>query len=393
MDILIALNNKEIKEQVKEKYNGRVYDYDMCLREDVIDFLKAKNTPYIIVTKKELDGKISFKDYIKTIKNINIENRVIILIEKLEDEEKRFLFSYEVFNIIEGNEININYIYESIETNNKVIYKSLPQIVKLSDKIKLAVFGTNGSGKSFVSYIISKNIAKYTKLKVLLIDFDIENSCIDIFNNLPNYEAMEEEKIGLFVDNEDYYKKYIFKNNEMDNLSYVGIKKGKDNLKLNRNKYLNFLNFIGKDFDYLIIDLPSSTLNSSFKEVFNMVDKIIFVINPNYISLRQAKKYINIMIDKLNIKRELFKIVVNKDTLGGLDKKQIEGSFKYLSINCYIKYLKQMDEYINGTIYNLNITKKEKLQLLNSLGIDYINGKSLLEERGGKYEKQSYFIK
>ena len=69
--ILVALDNKEIKEKLNIKYGNKVYNYDFSYKEDVIEYLKRYSDDYIILTRLDLPVNISYKEYILSLKNLS----------------------------------------------------------------------------------------------------------------------------------------------------------------------------------------------------------------------------------------------------------------------------------------------------------------------------------
>ena len=126
--ILVALDNKEIKEKLNIKYGNKVYNYDFSYKEDVIEYLKRYSDDYIILTRLDLPGNISYKEYILSLKNLSNNSKIVIIVNKLNIDDRKFLYANEIFNIIEGNEIDIDVIYNQIETEDKVVYKYLGQM-------------------------------------------------------------------------------------------------------------------------------------------------------------------------------------------------------------------------------------------------------------------------
>lgn len=123
--ILVALDNNEIKEKLNIKYGNKVYNYDFSYKEDVIEYLKRYSDDYIILTRLDLPGNISYKEYILSLKKLSNKSKIVIILNKLNIDDRKFLYANEIFNIIEGNEIDIDVIYNQIETQDKVVYKTI----------------------------------------------------------------------------------------------------------------------------------------------------------------------------------------------------------------------------------------------------------------------------
>lgn len=368
--ILVALDNKEIKEKLNIKYGNKVYNYDFSYKEDVIEYLKRYSNDYIILTRLDLPGNISYKEYILSLKNLSNKSKIVIILNKLNIDDRKFLYANEIFNIIEGNEIDIDVIYNQIETEDKVVYKTIyKQPNENNTKRSIAVLGTNGAGKSFVSYLIANSIAKYTKKDVALISMDSKNSCQEILGNINCIDYETSEYINEISKNEENVEKYVNQSNYYKNLWYI-ISKNNYNQKNNNN--INIKKFIENleiKYNYVVFDTSTCYLNTDVSQLIDWVDEIIFVINPNYISLKQAKFLLDFLSNSLNVKNNKIKVVVNKIGEFSLDIRQIKSILKLDNKIMNIKYLKMVEGYINGIIYDNVFCHKLQERLFDFLSI------------------------
>lgn len=367
---MVAIGNEDVKRKIDEKYGKRVYYHDISYKEDVIYYLEKYNKAHIIITRLNLPGNMDYISYIKRLKEINTSNKIIILTDKLNKEDKEILFANEIFNIIEGNEINIDLIYNQIDTDQKVIYKTIYKNRGIAEnKKKIAIFGTNGAGKSLIASLISRGIAKYTKDEAILVTLDTNNPCIDIINNLNcvNFD-IEDYLMDIEKDSNNIYK-YINKSSSYKNLCYINSNNKVELNNLNV-KIDNVVINLSEKFNYVIFDLPNNILNTSFKQILNLVDEIIFVINPNYISLRQARKYLNYICINIGLNNDKIKLVVNKSSKYSLDTKQIKSILKNFNECMNIRYNKEIEAYINGIIYDFPFVLKEEQKLLDLININ-----------------------
>lgn len=368
--ILVALDNKEIKEKLNIKYGNKVYNYDFSYKEDVIEYLKRYSDDYIILTRLDLSGNISYKEYILSLKNLSNKSKIVIILNKLNIDDRKFLYANEIFNIIEGNEIDIDVIYNQIETEDKVVYKTIyKQPNENNTKRSIAVLGTNGAGKSFVSYLIANSIAKYTKKDVALISMDSKNSCQEILGNINCIDYETSEYINEISKNEENVEKYVNQSNYYKNLWYI-ISKNNYNQKNNNN--INIKKFIENleiKYNYVVFDTSTCYLNTDVSQLIDWVDEIIFVINPNYISLKQAKFILDFLSNSLNVKNNKIKVVVNKIGEFSLDIRQIKSILKLDNKIMNIKYLKMVEGYINGIIYDNVFCHKLQERLFDFLSI------------------------
>lgn len=370
--ILVALNNKKIKEKLDLRYKDKVYNYDFVYKEDIISYIEKYNNNYIILTRLDLSGNMNYLEYIRKIKKINTKNRIIIIIDKLEKDIKEFLFANEVFNIIEGNEIDMEVIYKQINTENKIVYKTVYKKFNNSDdKRKITVFGSNGSGKSFISSLMANSIAKKTKKRVVLVSFDDKNSCLDIINNINCFNFDVKQFFTGEDMNYDYISKSISQSNVCKNLWLMNsdIKLTDNRLKISKSQMQNLTFYLESRFDYVIFDLPNYTLNSNYKILMDIVDEIIFVTSPNYISIKQSKIYLDFIYNKLKIPKDKLKLIINKNGIYSLDIRQIKSILNYENKFVCIKYIRTLEAYINGILYENPLGYKTEEKVFNFLSI------------------------
>lgn len=368
--ILVALDNNEIKEKLNIKYGNKVYNYDFSYKEDVIEYLKRYSYDYIILTRLDLPGNISYKEYILSLKKLSNKSKIVIILNKLNIDDKKFLYANEIFNIIEGNEIDIDVIYNQIETEDKVVYKTIYKKPNENNtRRSIAVLGTNGAGKSFVSYLIANSIAKYTKKDVALISMDSKNSCQEILGNINCIDYETSEYINEISKNEENVEKYVNQSNYYKNLWYI-ISKNNYNQKNNNNINIKkFIENLENKYNYVVFDTSTCYLNTDVSQLIDWVDEIFFVINPNYISLKQAKFLLEFLSNSLNVKNNKIKIVVNKIGEFSLDIRQIKSILKLDNKIMNIKYLKMLEGYINGIIYDNVFCHKLQERLFEFLSI------------------------
>lgn len=368
--ILVALDNNEIKEKLNIKYGNKVYNYDFSYKEDVIEYLKRYSDDYIILTRLDLPGNISYKEYILSLKKLSNKSKIVIILNKLNIDDRKFLYANEIFNIIEGNEIDIDVIYNQIETEDKVVYKTIYKKTNENNtRRSIAVLGTNGAGKSFVSYLIANSIAKYTKKDVALVSMDSKNSCQEILGNINCIDYETSEYINEISKNEENVEKYVNQSNYYKNLWYI-ISKNNYNQKNNNNINIKkFIENLENKYNYVVFDTSTCYLNTDVSQLIDWVDEIIFVINPNYISLKQAKFLLDFLSNSLNAKNNKIKIVVNKIGEFSLDIRQIKSILKLDNKIMNIKYLKMLEGYINGIIYDNVFCHKLQERLFEFLSI------------------------
>ncbi|MCX8075151.1 MAG: hypothetical protein N2749_06155 [Clostridia bacterium] len=381
MNIVIAMDNLKLKNELEIVYSEEMYNHDINYMEGVIEYLSKTKTTLkrVLITKDSLQGNLIKEMYIKQIKLADSNVKVILFVKELTDKYKEFLFANEIFSIIEGDVINIEKLIECIDEDSKVIYKYIDDAKKNSNeylmKVKnqvitkqfISIFGTSGSGKSYVSSILSEKISEDLKINVALLDMDLQNPAIDILNNLD----FSNNSLSELVDNIDKNIKIeseitsIMKRRNK-NISYMTNNSAiyEYQNKLNKSYYERIYDCCKNNYDYILVDLPSSPFIDVVKYTLSISTKIFFVVNPNYISIRQAVKYLDLITKLWSISKEKICIIINKIQKGSLDNLQIKsllGNYTLIT-NIYFNY--SLEEYINGArssmIYNLDLDKLYK---------------------------------
>lgn len=410
--ILVAIDNIEVLNYIKKTKNYDVYERDISYQEGVIEFLSKNKTDYII-TKDTLPGKMTKEIYIKQIRMIMPSIKIIVFVEELNNKYKEFLFANEVFNIVEQRQITEELILEVItNAEEKVVYKAAEQInekngvlmeqgslynpqnlqLKVITKHVISIFGTSGAGKSYISNIISNIISGKLKIKTLLIDLDIQNSSCDIYNNLSG------EKNGLSniineIDNGNFtdktFNKHIYKEQEHKNLSYLTNNSSlfECQNKLSEKYYKDILYKAKENYDAIIIDTPNSLfLDATFFSITNS-DTIMFVINPNYISVRQARKYLDLLINVWNIPKHKIFLIVNRCKKDSLSVSQIESLMDGVNVKLEIEENNNINNILNG-LSNIDIEEVGKLN-----NVYNIFGKDLIKKEKKKESKEKLIYK
>ena len=125
--------------------------------------------------------------------------------------------------------------------------------------------------------------------------------------------------------------------------------------KLCNKYYEKIYDNMKQKYDYTIIDLPASPFLDVVPYTLINANIIYFVINPNYISIRQAIKYLELMCNIWDISKDKINIIVNRFQKDSLDKIQIKSLLKGYNVILNIPYVNNIDSYINGNISNIFI--------------------------------------
>lgn len=131
--ILIAMGNNALLEKIKRCGKYTVHSYDIDTKEEVIEYLKKYDVD-VLITKDFLNGNLTKEDYVKNIRALNQNVKIILCVEELDEIYRGFLFSNNVFDVIEGTEANFSDIFNMIDSvKNTIVLKNNNNIVK--DKV------------------------------------------------------------------------------------------------------------------------------------------------------------------------------------------------------------------------------------------------------------------
>ena len=402
--ILIAMNNNVLVEKIKRCGKYIVHNYDIDTKEDVIEYLKKYKVD-VLITKDFLNGELSKEQYIKEIRNINNTIKIILCVEQLDEIYRGFLFSYNVFDIIEGDEINFSDILGMIDSvkntivlknNNKIKKQDIAKINNNKNKLnvltkqKICVFGTSGAGKSYIASVLAQITSRKLKLNTLLVDMDVQNAAIDIYNNLNSsgnnlQYVMEEIDRGSFNQQmlNDIVSKEKRKNGKLSFITNnMGIYECQN--KLSEEYYSKLYSETESEYDVLILDMPSTPFLDVVPYSLTKADRIFFVINPNFISMRQATKYLDLLTNIWKIPKEKIYIVVNRAKKESLTLKQIAALLDGYEICLKVDEDVKLEGIINGMgeLNMPNVDKVDKVARVLGLLVDNYE----LQLTGDKYD-------
>lgn len=377
--ILIAMENEGLIEKIKKCGKYAVHSYDIDTKKDVLEYLK-KYSVDVLITKDFLKGEETKQDYIRTIRTLAPKMKVILCVQSLNEEYKGFLFSQNIFNIVEGEEVSFSDIFNMIDsTQNTIILKSNNSVIneniknksnlKVFTKQKICVFGTSGAGKSYISSILAQIISRKLKLNTLLVDMDIQNAAIDIYNNLNNsgnnlQYVMEEIDRGSFSSQmlNEIISKEKKKNGKLSFITNnMGIYECQN--KLCEEYYSKLYLETENEYDVLLLDMPATPFLDVVPYSLTKADKIFFVINPNFISMRQAVKYLDLLTNIWKIPKEKIAIIVNRAKKESLSLKQVEAILSGYNICLKMDEDLRLEGIING-ISELNISNVNRVDKL-----------------------------
>lgn len=363
MRMILAINNRVLEERITIKYSD-TYNIYLAESTEIIYNLISNNEKCILIIKEDIKGKIEFKDLIVDLKKQIKDIQIIVLVKKLEQDLKEFLFSKEVFSIIEGIKLNLDTLVDLIENPQIVVYKS--STIPIKNNKVICVTGSRCVGKTIVSLLISNIIAKDKNKKVVVIDMNFVTPTLDTYLNLnKNYSL-----IDYISDLENKTLKDI-KNYETCDSKYQNLKYILNSKPIpipSSNTITNIINSLQLYYHYVIVDTSTFMINKIYSIAKQNNYNLLHIIEP---SKKSFKEY---LLDTIYIEKELLLysyIICNKSffknkiqTIARDKNLNINGNVKFSIILSYNnkfneKYLRYSLKYI---LKKLNINKLFKLK-------------------------------
>ena len=249
MRILTAIQNKEINEKINKIKNIEIVNTDIQYKEGIIEYLENNSKIDLIIMLEQLPGEIGINELINNIQKINNKIKIIILIKKEKNKIEKIAKQ------------NIKYIYFE-----KINYELISNLIKekrqenKKEKVIIKITGANGVGKTVISSIISEILIKKENKKILLIDDTENKNLTNIYKKIYNILMLNTNKKIIKI---------------------------KENLYILNSSKINEIEIIEENnFDYIIID------SKNFQETRykNIINKIIFIIEPNLIGIEKINK-------------------------------------------------------------------------------------------------------
>ena len=372
--ILTAINNPIVYEHIK-KEEFELINENILYREGILELLEKNNNLDLILISENIPGEIKFIDLLNRIKIINNKIKIIVILENNNFELENKLKEIPVFKIYLNNNITVNELIEDIKDkklnpqeelkkeinelkklikqsneknkyleeihnnkinklNNKVLNKIIIKIKRIvskenklnSNKKIIAFFGDRKVGKTIFAINCLGYLKKENK-KTCLIDIN-ENNNISLILEIENKNK---------IVNNNKTKIIIYDKNIINDLS-------------------NFIRKLKKDYEYILLDIGTEN-KEHLNKIYNVVDELNFLIEPNLIHLEFLINNIKLI---LNNSREKLNIIINKKNKYSIDKKIIEGNlnnkFKLKELNYnnkYEKYINDKRNKFNNKIINV----------------------------------------
>ena len=376
--IITALGKEDINIELKKEKNFEIITGDIQYKEGILEVLENNQDIDFIILNSLLSGNIDIKELINKINDISRKIKIIIFLEKTDDELEKYLFENKIYKIFYNNEVGINDLINIInndQLNNEELKQEIEKLKELLLKKEnnidknitnkniqkennlqkkqgkiICILGTSGVGKS----IISVNLAKaniYSKNKILIIDFDLINNSINTILGVGKSNIKIEENKEL-----KYQKNKIIKiNKKIDLLIFA---------EQNIHNFIPLLNELKKIYNYIFIDTNSTELIEINIEIINVSDLILFISDTNLLEINKSIKLLDKYINKFKINKNCFNIIFNKYNSESINIKLLKNIFSEFNILGYLKYNEKYNKLINKNNKNNFFNKKIRNEYL-----------------------------
>lgn len=367
--------NTTLNNELQKYAEFDVYENDLFYQDAVMKVISSEKYDVLIVSAL-LQGELEFIDFIEKVKQMDAKLRIIVITDELSGLMKRKLMEYSVTDIFLDEEVTMSDIIDAIQ-REEPLRKKYEQVSKNAIKVQeqvqdtydikpiqvtqkqeiIAVSGINGAGKSTIAANFARVLASRTSSKVLLIDLDTLSGNLDeileIHKVPQNVEMLmdEDKKCGL-----NYAAELIAKNRFDTNvfeeliieLGNVDVLTGNTSLHycqnvLQEEYYQKILDCAKEKYDFIIIDTSSNIFLDSTKWALQVANKILFVTENNYLSMKKSTQFLTIITDIWGTWKEKVKIVVNKENSNGID---IEIVHKILENYEMVGHIKQDEQQL-----------------------------------------------
>lgn len=441
--IITAMGNENLNQKLKKENIFEIVTEDIQYQEGILELLEKDNEIDFLILNELLPGNIDIRKLIEKIKLNNSNIKIILFLEKKNEELENYLYAKGIFKIFYHNQIEVKEMIELIQNNsknsNQEIKKKIDELKKIlleknkkenktnlffknnaknnkmnkfnnkneifknnSNKIFnnnfhnnleskrkeiVCVSGTSGVGKSIFSINLAKSFMQEEN-KILIIDFDILNNSLHTILGIKKYPEKIKNRIkNNNLLNEIKVEELIIKiNSKIDLISGINLLFD-SKYKISSIKIKNILLKLKEKYNLIIIDTSSECFFDYTKEIMKNSNYNIFITEANLLEIKKAKNLLNVYIQEWEIPQNNFNILFNKYDQNSIDISVLKHIFSGFSI---------LGKLSNNSQYNLIINKNSKKQLEKNLQKEYnIINKKILNKKTilNKIKNKNYFSK
>lgn len=429
--IITAMGNSVLNNELTKYADYDVICDDLVCQEEVIQNIKGQQLDTLIISGL-LQGQWNLEEFVEKIKKINSRTRIVVVTDEIDKSLRKILEENGVLDVFIDSTVEISDIIDAINREDPIkkkyemacepeenyeVQEVKNAIEKLSKKQKntktaktpkvaremqtlivekavqkqevITFSGTSGSGKSTIAINFARILSQKSGSKILVIDLDTLNGNLDEIAGINKIS----ENIELAIDEDkksgiNYASELIMKNrfdaNVLNELvidaNGIDVLTGNTSLHycqnvLSEECYEKILTSAKEKYDFIILDTSSNIFLDSTRWALQSANRVLFVTEGNFISMKKAKQFLDVVINIWGILKDKFEIIINKKQNNNLEVDVVSQILNDMKVVGEIK----LNEESNTISYE-NI-------LAN---INYIPKKSLME----KFEemKKNFFI-
>ena len=360
------MGNEVLNIELKKYAKYDVIFEDLICQDIVISKLNQCEADTLVISGL-LQGRWNLEEFVQKIRKINPNIRIIVVTDEIDETTKKILKEENVLDIFLDSSVEIQDIIDSIDREESIRrkYEMISETVeeyKVEDSIEakedesnvkdrekvifekavqkqqvITISGIPGSGKSTIAVNLCRALSQKSDSKILLIDLDTLHGNIDEIlkiNKVPtNIELMldHDKKCGL-----NYATELIMKNRFDANVfgelvieaGGFDVLTGNTSLHycqnvLEETHYQKILQAAKERYDFIVIDTSSNLFLDSTKWALENANRVLFVIENNYLSLKKMQQLIHIVVDVWGVCKEKIDIIVNKKLKNEVEQEAI----------------------------------------------------------------------
>ena len=370
--VATAMGNPTLNQELKRYTQMEVVGEDLFYQDAVIDFVEKENIE-VLALSGILQGQWDLLEFVDRIQKKNSVLRLVIVLDEMDTNLKCDLLERDVKDIFLDETVEVKDIVEAICREEPIRMKLEKEIMKekieateedfpkvmVSQKQEIiAVCGNSGSGKSTFLYQLSKQMAKKTNSKILVMDMNTLCGNLEErygINKIPqNVEILldEDKKCGLNYA-ADLIKKGRFDANVLEeiviNKEGVDILTGNTSLYycqevLNTSIYQSIVQCAKEKYDFILMDTSSNIFLDSTKWCIENATKVLFVMDNDEISLKKSEQMLEIMTKNWGVWKNKIQIIINKERAGFMDLEVLSHIFNEYQLVGRIKQNGEKEE-------------------------------------------------
>lgn len=409
MKVVLATGVPELDMAIEERVNGVNFVGSALYKEAVIDVLSEKN-PDILIISEILEGVLPMRELILALRTRFPEVRIIFILKDENPKEKAFLYHWMVFDVLTGSfkvpELE-NLLHNPkefkdvhVELDELKTYQKSSDLIVNDDDIS-DMTGINGdnyqringpeagtdtlyqqivafwsvldqSGKTFSIVNTSLALAGRKELKILLLDFNLDNPNVNLY-----YSFVDPNKnLGALIDDiengkelsKDNLDDYLITHPTYNNLKILPGTILKMKKRDDKFMYELFEEIIGcaeqSNFTTILIDTKAGLEDLSVN-ILKKASKILLHISETPGSLNSIHRYFDTQVgpfvEKLVDKRKITPVITcSHDETRANFKRAVE-SFLELRVGAIIDFFDEVRPSLYKGVPLLSKKPKEEI--------------------------------